>query len=110
MKVQHQNLAQGKWAELSLVDQMAHIGSEVQRAINWRKKGNLEYSQLAFYRALELIDLSLACQKTFSVLKEIARVREMLVDYFAANNQYQSTNKAWQKYFYAFTYAARNQL
>ena len=103
-------MTRNQWAKLSLVDQMAHIGSEVVRAINWRQKSNSQYSQLAFYRALELIDLSLACRKTFPALKEIARVREMLVDYFAGSNQYQSTDKAWQMYFYAFTYAARSHL
>jgi hypothetical protein len=39
-------------------------------------------------------------------LKEIARVREVLVDtYF--DNQYHSSEKQWYNYFYSFNYAAR---
>ena len=38
MKYQHKNLAKGKWFKLSFFEQMAHIGSEVERAILWRKK------------------------------------------------------------------------
>ncbi len=43
---------------------MANTDSEVERAINWRKKGNEKYSHLAFERALELLDLSLADEKS----------------------------------------------
>ena len=40
MKRQHEGLASGGWEKLSLCEQMANIGSEVSRALNWRKKGN----------------------------------------------------------------------
>ena len=107
MSWQHKELAAGRWQELSFVEQMANIGSEVERTINWRKKNNLEYSRSAFYRALELLDLTLNCQQTFSRLKELARVREALVDYFLYNNTYCSSDQSWQKYFLAFNYAAQ---
>jgi hypothetical protein len=107
MKYQHQLLAAGKWATLSFSDQMANIGSEVIRAINWKKKGNLDYSKLAFYRALELIDLTRPCLLTDGYrLKEVSRVREVLVDYFVADNQYCSSDLLWERYFLAFNYLA----
>jgi hypothetical protein len=34
---------------------MANIGSEVERAISWGRKGNAAYKERAFFRALELI-------------------------------------------------------
>lgn len=109
MNYQHKELASGRWQQLSICEQMANIGSEVERTIKWKHKNKQEYSQRAFKRALELLDLSISSQKSFSKLKELARVREALVDYFMFDNTYKSNDKAWQKYFYAFTYAARNQ-
>lgn len=100
-------MASGKWAKLTLAEQLANVGSEVGRAISWRQKNNQEYSRLAFERALELIDLSLGTIKKFSQLRELARVREALADYFVFDNSYHSTDKSWQSYFLAFNYAAR---
>ena len=65
---------------MALVEQMANIGSEVSRALNWRQKNNTAYSAQAAERALELLDLSLDSVKGFSRLKEFARVREAVVD------------------------------
>jgi hypothetical protein len=92
---------------------MANIGSEIERTINWRNKGNPEYSRQAFERALELVDLTIDDPKNRAPescgrLKEICRLREVLVDYFVYDNAYGSTDDLWQKYFYAFNYAARN--
>lgn len=82
MNRQHADLASGRWKEMTLSEQMANIGSEVSRALNWRKKGNEEYSRKAAVRALELIDLSLECAESFPRLREVARLREAIVDYF----------------------------
>jgi len=108
MTRQHQTLAAGRWKTLSLVSQLANIGSEVERTIIWKRKGNSKYSRLAFYRALELIDLTLACPLTIERLREIARVREGLVDWCMGKNSYKSTDNAWQKYFMSFAIAARH--
>jgi len=107
MNIQHKELAAGRWFELSFVEQMANIGSEVERAIKWRQKNNKDYSQAAFERALELLDLTIADKKMIKRLKELTRLREALADYFAFNNSYKSTDESWQKYFLAFNYAAR---
>lgn len=107
MNFQHKNLATGRWFELSFFEQMANIGSEVERSIKWKNKGNDEYSFKALERALELIYLTVEDQKNRFRLKEILRMKEMLIDYLAFNNEYQSTDQNWQKYFYAFNYAAR---
>jgi hypothetical protein len=107
MNYQHQRLAQGKWNELTLMEQLANVGSEVERAIKWKEKNNLEYCRMAFERALELMTLTIADKKNMPRLKEIARVREALVDYFAGDNDYASSDENWRKYFLAFNYAAR---
>ena len=104
---QHQSLAAGRWKQMSFVEQMANIGSEVERAINWKTKNNEAFSQKAFDRALELLDLTLQSETNFPRLKELARVREGLVDYFFGTNEYLSTETSWKKYFLQFNMAAR---
>jgi len=106
MNYQHQNLAGGRWQTLSFFEQMANIGSEIERTIKWRKE-NKQYGQTAFERALELLDLTINDLKNHSRLKELLRLREVLVDYFQFENIYGSSDEKWQKYFYAFNYAAR---
>ncbi|MFH0790161.1 MAG: hypothetical protein V2A64_00850 [Candidatus Omnitrophota bacterium] len=107
MNIQHKDLAMGRWSQMPLCEQMANIGSEVSRALNWQNKGNKEFSLKAASRALELLDFSLDCVRPFSRLKEIARVREAIVDYFYGSNQFSSSETLWRKYFDHFAYAAR---
>jgi predicted phosphatase len=102
----HKGLTVKRWSKFSFIEQMANIGSEVFRTISWRDKDK-KYSQMAFERCLELIDLTVADPKNKKRLKEILRVREALVDYFMFDNIYGSTDKLWQNYFYGFNYAAR---
>jgi len=107
MNTQHRELASGRWKQLSFFEQMANIGSEVERALNWQAKHNVEYCKQASNRALELIDLSLDNLVSYSRIKEVARLREAIVDYFYDTNQFMSTETLWRKYFLAFAYAAR---
>jgi len=107
MNYQHKELAAGRWQKLSFLEQMANIGSEVERALNWKAKDNIIYSQQAFERALELIDLTLDNLRFFPRLKEVARLREALVDYFSGVNQFMTEEVFWRKYFLNFVYAAR---
>ncbi|MFC1727261.1 hypothetical protein ACFL0Y_01935 [Patescibacteria group bacterium] len=109
MKYHHQDLANRRWQKLSLMEQLANIGVEVERTIKWRSKDE-KSSQMAFFRALELVDLTIAdlqSKKQWAKLKEICRLREVLVDYFFGENIYGSTNELWHKYFYPFNWAVR---
>jgi len=107
MKFQHKTLAAGRWKTMPFVEQMANIGSEVERALSWKARLNDLYTGQAFERALELTDLTLDNLKSFPRLKEVARLREVLVDYFMGDNLFQSTPDSFRKYFLSFTYAAR---
>jgi len=102
----HTQLAAGRWLEMDFFNQMANIGSEVHRTISWREK-NAEFSKKAFYRALELLDLTIADKKNVNRLAELLRLRETLIDYFLFDNVYKSTDKQWESYFFAFNMAAR---
>jgi hypothetical protein len=106
MTAMHADLAAGRWFALSLVEQLANVGSEVERTVRWRSKGQGEHAERAFERALELLDLTIADEKNRLRLREITRLREALADYFWFDNAYGSSDAAWQRYFHAFTYAA----
>jgi len=95
-----------RWSEFLLVEQMANIGAEIGRAINWSKKDKKE-SRAFFERGLELLDLTIGDPKNKKRLKELLRVRETLADYFCFDNIYGSSDEKWNNYFYAFNYAAR---
>jgi len=107
VNMQPEELAKGRWRLLSLSEQLGNVGSEVSRALNWRNKGRIDYSLEAVNRALKLLDMTLGAGHSFPRLKEIARVREALVDYFYGSNIYGSSDTLWRKYFDYFAYAAR---
>jgi hypothetical protein len=94
MTVVHRELVAGRWFELSLVEQMANIGSEIERTIAWRGRSERN-SAAAFDRCLELLDLTIAEPR-----------HRRLADHFVFDNLYGSTDEAWRRYFHAFTYAA----
>lgn len=103
MKVLHQNLASGKWHKLSLAKQIANIGSEVNRAIYWRKRGDKKNQEMAIWRALELVDLTISDRKrSVCLFDEIVRLREVLCDIFLGNNTYGTPIKRLQDYFLFF--------
>ena len=106
---QHRDLAAGRWWELSLAEQLGHVGSEVSRAVRWTSR-NPDMARGALYRALDLLDLTLADprqRRSVARLREIARAREVVADFFAGPNEYGSTGPSLQKYFDAYAIAAR---
>jgi len=105
MTVYHKNL-QKRWHELSLMEQLANVGSEVERALNWKEKDNSEYATISFERSLELLDYTTEGMNDFYRLKELKRLREILVDYFEGQNIYNSSASSFRNYFYGFNYAA----
>ncbi len=104
----HKDSAAGRWWELSLYEQLGNVGSEVGRALRWKTR-NPQIAQGAFERALDLMDLTLddpRHRQSVSRLRELARAREVLVDFLAGSNEYQSTDDSLQRYFDAFAVAA----
>jgi hypothetical protein len=107
--LQHRDLAGGRWFQLSLAEQLGNIGSEISRAAKWAGR-NDRLSGGALDRALELFDLTLddpRHRQSPARLREIARAREVVVDYFAGRNEYGSTIDSLQRYFDAYALAAR---
>ncbi|MFA5370143.1 MAG: hypothetical protein WC300_05465 [Candidatus Omnitrophota bacterium] len=107
MNILHKGLAAGRWFGMPFAQQMANIGSEVNRAVNWRDKGDEDLSRKVLMRALELIDMSVLSLKQYPGLKELLRVRELLVDFFHGFNKFSLSVLFWKKYFGHFNYLSR---
>lgn len=101
----HSGLTHDRWFKFTLFEQLANVGMDIERTIEWKDK-NPEYSRQAFERVLELLDLTIADPKNRKRLKELCRARYLLVDHFVFDNEHQSTDEEWQDYFYQFNYAA----
>ena len=96
-----------RWSRLSLAEQMGNIGSEVERALRWREKKDAVLEQKAFDRTLALIDLTLADERFCHRLKEIARTREVLCDFFQGGINFSISAEELRRYFMQFALAAR---
>jgi len=106
----HKTLAP-RWHTFTLAEQMANIGSEVSRSINWKKRDNKELSNSAFLRAIELFNLTildLTKKKKFASMGEVCRAKEVYADYLIADNKYQETAEKLNKYFLQFNFLARS--
>lgn len=108
-RVIHKSLAAGRWFTLSLSEQLANVGSEVERAISWHKRKDQERFEGAFDRMLELLDLTIADPRwrTKGHLKELLRLREVLCDVLVGDNIYRTPFEYLQEYFLQFGIAAR---
>jgi hypothetical protein len=110
--IQHRDLAAGRWYQLTLCEQLGNVGSEVSRAIRWTSR-NRTLAEGAWHRALELLDLTLddpKLRQSRPRLREVARAREVVVDFFAGSNAYGSSAQSLQKYFDAYALAARRHV
>jgi hypothetical protein len=107
----HRDLAAGRWHELSLNEQLGNVGSEIGRAIRWMPT-HPELAAAARDRALDLLALTMddpRHRQSVARLREIARAREVVVDFLAGENRYASTAASLQRYFDAYAFAARRR-
>jgi hypothetical protein len=91
-----------RWQKLSLIEQLANIGSEVYRVKMWQGKDEKLFEN-SIIRVLDLFNLTLSDPKNKGRLKEVARAKELFLD--AAYNgakEYETTLEDLDKYFYQF--------
>ncbi|SRR6266542_3015143 len=104
----HQGLAAGRWNELTLAEQLANVGSEVERAIRARESGKSSRFESAFDRALELFDLTARDPRwSGSRRREILRAREEFCRLFFDENVPADSAAGLRKYFLQFGVLAR---
>lgn len=106
--MQHTDLANGKWQSLSLIEQLANIGSEVGRAAKWQGRDEDSFKS-AYFRAFELLDLTIQDPRWAARLKEIVRARELLASAIFPDNIYTTSLSDLERYFFQFALAARAQ-
>ena len=104
----HKNLAAGRWRELSLMEQLGNIGSEVSRAAMAQGKDEKRFEN-AFERALELFDLTLDDPRWRGRKQEIARAREVFCDAASRGEMYGASLEDMDRYFFPFAIAARRK-
>ena len=82
--MQHKDLENGRWAELSFPQQMANIGSETSRIYRALEAGKEARAESAFARFQELVDLTIMYGRSdaspmlrSAMLEELCRFREL---------------------------------
>lgn len=103
----HPGQAAGRWRDLTLMEQLANVGSEVGRASRAKSIGNDLRFANALDRCLELFDLTLADDRWQGRRREIARAREIVCDFLVGDNEYGSTAESLDAYFLPFAMVAR---
>ena len=104
----HRELADGRWGALTLAEQLANVGSEVERAIRSRDAGKPGRFESAFDRALELFDLTARDDRWRGHRRrEILRAREEFCRLFFDENVPKDSARGLRKYFLQFAVLAR---
>lgn len=106
MPALHTSLAEGRWQQFSLAEQLGNVGSEVSRAR--RAVDDEDRFWSAVTRAFELLDLTIADPRWRLRLRELLRVRETLADAVLGGHEYQTKLEDLDKYFLVFAMAARS--
>jgi len=96
-----------RWMQFTLAQQLGHIGSELSRARYWERNHDLSSRQEALVRALALLDLTLEDQRLKSRLKEPARLREVVSDWFSGQHYYDISSDELEEYCTVFAVRAR---
>jgi hypothetical protein len=92
------------------MEQMAHAGSEVERAIRAHEAGRRERFDSALARALELLDLTAADERWRGHRRrEILRSREEFCRLFFDEGVSPGSAAGLRRYFLAFAVAARSE-
>jgi hypothetical protein len=91
-----------------LVEQLAHVGSEVDRAIRAHEQGRIERRDLALERALELFDLTATDERWRGPRRrEVLRAREQVCRLFSDDAATEADRASLRRYLLQFAIAAR---
>jgi hypothetical protein len=99
-----------RWAALSLIEQLANVGSEVDRTIRAHAAGQASRFDNALPRALELFDLTAVDERWRGPRRrEILRAREEFCRLFFDPETTRESAPGLQRYFLHFAAAANAQ-
>lgn len=97
------------WQELSIYEQMANVGSEVQRLFTWQERGKPEMATRAAERAVDLVEKTMADQKNQRYRKELQKLKQLIVEFSGQSGEAPNTRPATlKKYFLSYGLAVRS--
>ncbi len=110
MTTYHPDLAAGRWFTFSLAAQLGNVGSEYERALRWKERGDEVRFEHAFARMLELVDLTIADPRWKNHrLKELTRLREVICDELCNETREFNSPSDLREYFLYFGILARSE-
>lgn len=110
MTTHHPDLAAGRWFTFTLAAQLGNVGSEYERALQWKERGDEVRFEHAFARLLELVDLTIADPRWKNHrLKELTRLREVICDELCNETREFNSHSDLREYFLYFGILARSE-
>ena len=89
---------QSKWIKLTLAQQLGNIGSEISRARHWQEKKDASSAREALERAIGLLDQTLNDARHRRRLRELARLREVVCDWYSERGEYNCPPQTLEEY------------
>lgn len=98
-----------KWHSMSLAEQLGNAGSDFDRALRWKQKGQADLFNKAASRTLDQLDLTLADNRWKNLRRqEIARLREETARLLFTNDD--NKPAGLQRYFLSMASLARKPI
>ncbi len=95
---------------MTIAEQLGNVGSEYERALRAKERGDKVRFEQALARMLELLDLTIADQRWRNHrLKELCRVREIVCDQLCSEHPEPWSRSDLREYFLAFGLLANKQ-
>lgn len=80
MSISHKSLTPEKWRERDFSTQILNVAAELHRAYKALTRDDSEGAALAYARALELVDLTVATNRQRNLLRELLRWRCLVAE------------------------------
>lgn len=90
------------WFRMPIGVQISNVGSEVHRALAWKKRGNRQREIAFCKKAIEFLTIMKEDPKNKYRSGEINCCIEELEDFFIGNNEYHTTEQTLLRYYDAF--------
>ncbi len=90
------------WYAMPIGVQISNVGSEVHRAIRWKKKGDIQKKNSFCKKAIEFLEVMKMDPKNKCRKGELECCIDELRDYFLGENLYNTTEEQLVKYYDAF--------
>lgn len=90
------------WYNMPVGLQLANVGSEVNRALSWKKRGNIQRTVSFCNKAIDFLEIMKTDEKNRNRIGELNFCIEELKDFFLGDNIYGTTDETLMKYYDAF--------